>query len=96
MKRSSGHKWRSPRHQHMEQHDGGDDKLWRKETDADCDGYLVVTHWESKEAHNQWTRSEAFKAAHSGPRADFIVGHPEFGGYEVRLHSSSMEAKVRV
>ena len=52
--------------------------------------------WESKEAHNQWTRSEAFKAAHSGPRADFIVGHPEFGGYEVRLHSSSMEAKVRV
>ena len=32
-------------------------ELWRKETDADCDEYLVVTHWESKEAHLQWTRS---------------------------------------
>ena len=69
-------------------------ELWRKETDAD---------WT-----NTWSLHTGNPRRHifSGPAvrhsrqltlgADFIVGHPEFGGYEVRLHSSSMEAKVRV
>lgn len=71
-------------------------ELWKKETHADHDEYLVVTHWDSKEAHHMWTRSEAFKEAHSGPRADFIVGHPEFSAYDVRLMSDSTGAKERV
>ena len=71
-------------------------ELWKKETEADHDEYLVVTHWESKEAHQQWVHGEAFKAAHSGRRSDFIVGHPEFGRYEVRLLSDSMGAKARL
>ena len=71
-------------------------ELWKRETNEDHDEYLVVTHWESRDAHHQWTRSEAFKSAHSGPRADFIVGHPEFGAYDVQLASSTAEAKARL
>ena len=71
-------------------------ELWKREVRADHEEYLVVTHWESKEAHHEWTRSEAFKAAHSGPRADFLAGHPEFGAYEVRLASHPEQAKARL
>ena len=81
----------------VEQHDGFlGFELWKKEAEADQDVYLVVTHWESREAHDLWTRSESFREAHSGPRSDFIVGHPEFGGYEVRLTSHPGEAKERL
>ncbi len=69
-------------------------QLWRKDGAAGDEEYVVVTHWESKEAHHQWTRSEEFKAAHSGPRAGFILGHPEFSGYDVRLLSDPSEAKA--
>ena len=30
--------------------------------------YVVLTFWESKEAFEAWTHSEAFKQSHSGPR----------------------------
>lgn len=69
-------------------------EMWKVENEADHLEYLIVTHWETEEAHHRWTRSEAFRVAHSGPRADFLMGHPEFGGYEVRLQSHPMEAKV--
>ena len=29
--------------------------------------YVVLTHWESKEAFNQWVGSDDFKAAHRNP-----------------------------
>jgi heme oxygenase (staphylobilin-producing) len=60
-------------------------ELWKLESEAEHEEHLVVTHWESKEAHNRWVQSEAFKRAHSGPPADFIVGPGEVGSYEVRL-----------
>ena len=44
----------------------------------------------------QWPLSGEFRATHSGPRADFLLGHPEFGGYGVRLVSHPMEAKMRL
>ena len=94
-----GKSWRSDSDERggVEQHDGFlGFELWKKEAEADHDEYLVVTHWESREAHDLWTRSESFREAHSGPRSDFIVGHPEFGGYEVRLTSHSGEAKTRL
>ena len=47
--------------------------------------YFVYTRWESEEAHSQWTKSESFKQAHSGPPADFILGHGEFSSYQVRM-----------
>ena len=63
-------------------------EMWRSEKDSDCEEYLIVTHWESKDAHHEWTRSEAFRQAHSGPRADFLLGPGEFNSYDVKLSSS--------
>lgn len=68
-------------------------ELWRLTREGDHEEYLVVTHWESKEAHHGWTRSEAFRQAHAGPRPDFLLGG-EFSTYEVRLSSSPRQAKA--
>ena len=69
------------------------------ETGAYYQEYLVhptSIHWESKEVHHQWPLSGEFRAIHSGPHADFLLAHPEFGGYEVGLMSHPMEAKMRL
>ncbi len=71
-------------------------ELWRLNKEEEYEEYLVVTHWESKDAHDQWTHSEAFRAAHSGPRLDFFTGHPEFSTYDVRLASRPDETKVSI
>ena len=60
----------------------------------DYDEYLVVTNWESEDDYHDWIYSDSFKEAHSGPPADFIVGHPRFQGYEVRLTSTPQEART--
>ena len=73
-------------------------ELWKMEASADHDEHLVITRWESKEAHHRWTRSETHKQAHTqanaGSRPDFLVGHPEFGAYEVRSSSCPGEEKA--
>ena len=69
-------------------------EMWKTSAQDDHEEYLIVTHWASGEDHRRWTRSEAFREAHSGPRADFLVGHPEFKGYELRLISKPMQEKV--
>lgn len=60
-------------------------ELWKLLSDSETEEYVVVTHWESNEAHDAWTQSDAFRQAHSGNRADFMAGPPEFGTYDVRL-----------
>jgi heme oxygenase (staphylobilin-producing) len=62
-------------------------QLWKLEADEDYEEYLVVTQWESEEDHAAWTRSDAFRRAHSGPRVEAILGRPEFKAYEVRSTS---------
>ena len=69
-------------------------ELWKLDADEDFEEYLVVTHWDSEEAHNAWTRSEAFKQAHSGPRMDSILGHPESKQYDIRLCADVTEEKA--
>lgn len=69
-------------------------ELWKLGKETDHEEYLVVTHWESKEAHNSWTRSEAFRQAHAGPRPEFLIGG-EFSSYEVRLSSQPGRTKAR-
>ncbi|HYE35056.1 antibiotic biosynthesis monooxygenase [Methylocaldum sp.] len=50
---------------------------------------LFASHsiWESKEAFEVWTRSEAFRKAHSsaGGSKGLYLGHPQFEGFEVVL-----------
>ncbi len=60
-------------------------ELWKRDGDGDHEEFLVVSRWESEEAHSRWTQSESFKQAHSGPPADFIMGHGEFSAYQVRM-----------
>jgi len=50
---------------------------------------LFASHsvWESKEAFEAWTRSEAFRKAHAsaGGSKGLYLGHPQFEGFEVVL-----------
>ena len=64
-------------------------ELWKTD---DSEGrsyeeYLVVTHWESKSDFQAWTSSVVSERAHSGPRAEYMIEHPEFTGYNVRQSS---------
>ena len=60
-------------------------ELWKSDDDGEDEEYLVVSHWESEDAHNRWVRSDSFKQAHSGPPADYILGRGEFSSYDVRM-----------
>ena len=71
-------------------------QMWKLDADEDYEEYLIVTHWESKDAQRAWVRSDAFKEAHSGQRADFIMGHARFRGYDVRLASEPQRARAVV
>ncbi len=50
-------------------------------------GTLFISHstWESHDAFDAWTKSDAFKAAHAKSRAPegTYMGHPNFEGFEV-------------
>ncbi len=69
-------------------------ELWKLDRDAEHEEYLVVGHWESKEAHDEWTRSEAFRQAHAGPHPGFLMGRGEFHSYDVRLSSTPAGVKA--
>jgi heme-degrading monooxygenase HmoA len=52
------------------------------------EGYVLYsshTIWDSRAAFEEWTRSEAFRAAHqnAGQNKPLYAGHPEFEGFEV-------------
>ena len=64
-------------------------ELWQSQGEAEHEEFLVVSHWESAEAHEQWTKSEAFRKAHSGMRSDFIMGPGQFNAYNVSVSSQA-------
>ena len=47
--------------------------------------YASHSSWETKEHFIDWTKSDAFRKAHKGVRAqnDIYLGHPNFEGFEV-------------
>ena len=51
--------------------------------------YSSHTIWRDRESFDDWTRSDAFRAAHrnagnaGGGGAPLYLGHPEFEGFEV-------------
>ena len=67
-------------------------ELWRQNSEADHEEYLVVTHWDSKENNDQWTSSASFRKAHSGEHPSFIIGG-ESHTYDVRISSSPEGSK---
>ena len=61
-------------------------ELWRQEAEEDHEVYLVVTRWETKEDFKNWTQSDSFKEAHSGPPPAYILGG-ELSNFEVKISS---------
>ncbi len=46
--------------------------------------YVVLTHWESREAYEAWLQSDAFRAAHRNPAgAGVVSGHPVLEIHEI-------------
>ncbi len=68
-----------------------DFELWKISKDNDIEEYLVVTRWESEEAHDAWTQSESFRQAHSGPPLEGLLGHGEFNGFDVLFSTRDSE-----
>jgi heme-degrading monooxygenase HmoA len=48
--------------------------------------YASHTVWENRAVFEAWTKSEAFRAAHSraGENKPLYLDHPQFEGFEVR------------
>ncbi len=61
--------------------------LLRGPTEKDATLYASHSVWESREAFEAWTNSEAFRNAHAQARAPegTYLGHPIFEGFEVVL-----------
>lgn len=54
------------------------------------DTFIVLTFWESEEHFRAWTRSDAFKEAHSRvPPKDMFRGHSELEIHEVALDTQA-------
>jgi heme-degrading monooxygenase HmoA len=47
--------------------------------------YASHSHWESRQAFEAWTKSEAFRQAHkdAGGSRDVYAGPPQFEGFEI-------------
>lgn len=79
--------WRE-RDSHLEQVAGFREfRLLKGPEDDEATLYASHTVWDSREAFEAWTRSEAFRKAHAGARAPdgVYLGHPRFEGFEAVL-----------
>ena len=58
--------------------------LLRGPTDEECTLFASHSVWDSGEAFENWTRSEAFRRAHAGAGGakDIYLGPPRFEGFE--------------
>ena len=61
--------------------------LLRGPTDEEATLFASHTVWDSREAFEAWTNSDAFRKAHGQARAPegTYLGHPVFEGFEVVL-----------
>lgn len=60
-------------------------KTWQPHGEADHEEYLAMTEWTSQDAFVAWTKSDAFKQAHSGPQLDIFVAPGEPAGYNIAV-----------
>ena len=77
--------WRN-RDTHLEDVPGfGEFHLVRGQQEEDHTLYASHTVWESRDAFENWTKSEAFRAAHknAGQNSHLYLGHPNFEGFEI-------------
>lgn len=79
--------WRS-RESHLDEVPGFKDfHLLRGPTDEEATLFASHSIWDSREAFEAWTESEAFRKAHAQARAPegTYLEHPRFEGFEVVL-----------
>ncbi len=50
--------------------------ILKTKSTKDYDEFTIWSKWESKDAHDAWTKTESFRASHAGPRSEYIL---EFG-----------------
>ena len=69
-----------------------DFRLLRGPSSEDATLYVSHSVWNSREAFEEWTESEAFRKAHSQARSPegTLLGHPQFEGFEVILSNSAL------
>jgi heme-degrading monooxygenase HmoA len=76
--------WRE-RDSHLDSVPGFEEfRLLKGPEDEEATLYASHTVWDSREAFEAWTRSDAFRKAHAGARAPegVYLGHPRFEGFE--------------
>jgi heme-degrading monooxygenase HmoA len=61
--------------------------LLRGTTADEITTYVSHSTWDSRDAFEGWTTSEAFRKGHAGARSSqgVTAGHPVFEGYEIVL-----------
>jgi len=64
-------------------------RTWQPHGELDHEEFLAMTEWQSQQAFVDWTKSDAFKQAHSGPQLDIFVAPGEPAGYEVAVERVS-------
>lgn len=69
-------------------------RSWRPHGEADHEEYLAMTEWRSKDDFLAWTKSEAFKRAHSGPKLEIFVAPGEPAGYDIAAERTPNEAEA--
>ena len=77
--------WRN-RDTHLEKVPGFSEfHLVKGKQEEDHTLYASHTVWNSKEAFENWTKSEAFRTAHknAGQNSHLYLGHPNFEGFEI-------------
>ena len=60
-------------------------RSWQPHGEQDHEEYLAMTEWQSRDDFLAWTRSDAFKKAHSGPRLDIFTAPGEPAGYDIAV-----------
>ncbi|MEM1195002.1 MAG: antibiotic biosynthesis monooxygenase [Pseudomonadota bacterium] len=79
------------RDSHLERVPGFKDfKLLRGPEGEDHTLFASHTIWETEQAFIDWTKSEAFRAAHAnaGDNRKLYLGHPQFEGFSVVLDNA--------
>lgn len=58
--------------------------------------YASHTVWQSRSAFEDWTKSEAFRAAHAGAgkTRGIYLGHPEFEGFDVLVDTRILPSEA--
>lgn len=80
------------RDSHLERVPGFKDfKLLRGPEGEDHTLFASHTIWETEQAFIDWTKSEAFRAAHAnaGDNRKLYLGHPQFEGFSVVLDNAA-------